>query len=171
MNRDLRRSAPGWRRLKRVLALFAPCLLACTTARAQIASGITPLIEPIKTVERLVRFGCVDLLPALKKARPITDFMEGETRHRVYRIGRIEIGTQSQQKEIIDFTMTAGGDIRRLRILDPNDASREGFTARFGPGERNPDGSYLYQSLSFESAEVKVLFERSGIKQIDWSCG
>ena len=102
--------------------------------------------------------------------KPAKEVLEGGERYRLYRIGRLEITTRAQQRNVMDVVSIPADDIRRLRILGASALRESEFLKLFGPAKKSEDGAYSYGAVQYESVDVKVYFEKGAMTKIVWSC-
>jgi hypothetical protein len=128
-------------------------------------------LTQIGDVNRLVEFGCRDLLKIAAVVRPVTETPSVGGYLRGYEYKGIAFSTLVGQREVIQGAVARASALKEWGILAQESASLADVIHKFGKPSRAEGDVYWYGSDQYQTAIVFIRLTAKKVSQIDWSCG
>jgi hypothetical protein len=128
-------------------------------------------VTQIGDANRLVEFGCRDLLKIAAVVRPVTETPSVGGYLRGYQYKGIAFSTLVGQREVIQGAVARASALKEWGILEREPAFAADVIHKFGKPSRAEDDVYWYGSDQYETAIVFIRLTAKKVSQIDWSCG
>jgi hypothetical protein len=128
-------------------------------------------LTQIGDLNRLVEFGCRDLLKITAIVQPVAETPSVGGYLREYQYKGIAFTTLVGRREVIQGAVARASALEEWGILEQENASLAAVIRKFGKPSRAEGDAYWYGSDQHETAIVFIRLTASKVTQIDWSCG